>query len=203
MAKKRKVGNPLALAALSYLLMRPMHPYELGSTLKHNGDDRSIKYNHGSLYMVIRQLDAAGYIAEHETTREGNLPERTVYKITDTGRAELRDWLRELIAEPNHEYPAFVTGLSLISALPPEEATALLRQRLEVLRTQCEEITDLVYGAATEGVHELFLIEEDYRKSILEAEMSFIEKFLHKINDPQSDWARPWAEFHKPPKEQS
>ena len=60
----RKVSNLLALAVLSYLTQRPMHPYELGRTLRAHGDERSIKFNHGSLYMVVRQLAKAGLIAE-------------------------------------------------------------------------------------------------------------------------------------------
>ena len=60
MANKRKVGNLLALAVLSYLTQRPMHPYELSRTLRENGDARSIKFNHGSLYMVVGQLAMTG-----------------------------------------------------------------------------------------------------------------------------------------------
>src|SRR5918992_2941121 len=112
----RKVGNLLALAVLSYLTQRPMHPYELGRTLREHGDARSIKFNHGSLYMVVGQLAKAGFIAEQETVREGQRPERTVYALTDAGRNELRDWLRELVEEPQHEYPQFVAALSLIAA---------------------------------------------------------------------------------------
>src|SRR5258707_8702781 len=100
MATKRKVGNLLALAVLSYLTQRPMHPYELGRTLRDNGDARSIKFNHGSLYMVVGQLAKAGYITEEETTREGQRPERTVYALTEAGRHELRDWLSELVEQP-------------------------------------------------------------------------------------------------------
>jgi DNA-binding PadR family transcriptional regulator len=48
-ARKRKVGNLLALAVLSYLSKAPMHPYELSRTLRDNDDVRSIKFNHGSL----------------------------------------------------------------------------------------------------------------------------------------------------------
>ena len=62
MASKRKVGNLLALAVLSYLSQQPMHPYELSRTLREHGDERSIKFNHGSLYMVVGQLAKAGYI---------------------------------------------------------------------------------------------------------------------------------------------
>jgi DNA-binding PadR family transcriptional regulator len=45
-AKRRKVGNLLALAVLSYLSQRPMRPYELSRTLRQNDDGRSIKFNH-------------------------------------------------------------------------------------------------------------------------------------------------------------
>src|SRR3712207_3722346 len=100
MAQKRKVGNLLGLAVLSYLVREPMHPYELGRALRENGDARSIKFNHGSLYMVVQQLAKAGFIAEQETSREGARPERTVYALTGAGRREQREWLRELVEEP-------------------------------------------------------------------------------------------------------
>ena len=63
MPSRRKVRNPLGLAVMSYLLQRPMHPYELSRTLREHGDDRSIRFNHGSLYMVVGQLERAGFIA--------------------------------------------------------------------------------------------------------------------------------------------
>jgi DNA-binding PadR family transcriptional regulator len=130
MAKQRKVANLLALAVLSYLTRGPMHPYELGRTLRENDDVRSIRFNHGSLYMVVQRLAKAGFIVEQETTREGQRPARTVYALTDAGRRELRDWLRELVEEPRHEYPHFVAALSLIRALPPGEVVELLGKRL-------------------------------------------------------------------------
>ena len=79
----RKVGNPLALAVMAYLTQGPMHPYELGRLLRNNDDTRSIKFNQGSLYMVVQQLARAGFIVEQETSRDGLRPERTVYALTD------------------------------------------------------------------------------------------------------------------------
>src|SRR5215211_8802651 len=152
MAKRRKVGNLLALAVLSYLIQRPMHPYELSRTLRDNDDTRSIKFNHGSLYMVVGQLAKAGFIAEQEITREGQRPERTVYALTDAGRHELRDWLRELVEEPQQEYPHFVAALSLIGALDPDEAVELLRRRLERLAKRRTEIRELIDRAVAGGV---------------------------------------------------
>jgi DNA-binding PadR family transcriptional regulator len=199
MVKRRKVGNLLALAVLSYLTQQPMHPYQLGRTLRDHDDARSIKYNHGSLYMVVQQLAKAGFIVEQETTRQGQRPERTVYALTDAGRAELRDWLRELVEEPRHEYPQFVAALSLIGALPPSEAVELLGRRLGRLAKQRTQTRDLIDRTLAGGVHPLFLVEEDYRLTLLDAESVFVQRFIEHITHPQTGWGRPWAEFHGDP----
>ena len=195
MATKRKVGNLLALAVLAYLSQRPMHPYELSRTLRENGDARSIKFNHGSLYMVVQPLARAGFVTEVETSREGQRPERTVYGLTEAGRREQRDWLRELIGEPQHEYPRFVTALSLIAALPPSEVISLLRRRLDLLAAQQKEIRALIDGSLRQGVPELFLVEEEYRLALLAAEVSFAEQLIRRISAPDG-WGAPWARFH-------
>lgn len=197
MAKKRKVGNLLALAVLSYLSMRPMHPYELSRTLRDNGDDRSIKFTHGSVYMVIQQLTKAGFVTDRETSRAGQRPERTVYQLTGEGRTELRDWLRELVEEPEHEYPRFVAALSLISALPPAVAVELLRKRRQKLDVQRLEIRAVTDGALAGGVHPLFLVEEDFRLALNEAEAMFVDQLIQKIIHPKTGWQQEWAEFHR------
>jgi DNA-binding PadR family transcriptional regulator len=194
---KRKVGNLLALAVLSYLVQRPMHPYELSKTLRDHGDARSIKFNHGSLYMVVRQLAKAGLIVEQETTREGLRPERTVYALTDEGRAELKDWLRELIEVPRHEYPGFVAALSLIAALPPDEAVRLLGNRANALVEQRREIRELIDATIAAGVPSLFLVEEEYRLELVQAEIQFVTALIDRIEDPNTGWRQPWEQFHK------
>jgi DNA-binding PadR family transcriptional regulator len=196
MARKRTVGNLLALAVLSYLSKAPMHPYELSRTLRDNDDVRSIKFNHGSLYMVVGQLAKAGFIAKQETTRTGQRPERTVYALTEAGRRELRHWLRELVGEPRHEYPHFVAALSLIAALPPGEVVDLLGTRLRLLAEQRAEIRTLIDTTVDAGVHPLFLIEEEYRLAQLEAEFSFVEQFIARITHPKTGWGPQWAQFH-------
>jgi DNA-binding PadR family transcriptional regulator len=196
MTGKRKVGNLLALAVLSCLTEQPMHPYELGRTLREHGDDRSIKFNHGSLYMVIGQLAKAGFIAEQETSRAGQRPERTVYALTDAGRDELRDWLGELVEQPQREYPAFVAALSVISALPPSQVLGLLRTRLGHLAEQEAEARGLIDNARADGVPGLFLVEEEYRVALIQAETAFTSDLIQRITDPATDWTGSWASFH-------
>jgi DNA-binding PadR family transcriptional regulator len=197
MAGKRKVANLLGLAVLSYLSQQPMHPYALARALREHGDDRSIKFSHGSLYMVVGQLVRAGFVAEQATGREGQRPEHTVYALTAAGRAELRDWLRELVEEPRHEYPAFVSALSLITALPPAEAIGLLRGRLGLLAEQRAQISALVEDSLARKVPGLFLIEEEYRLELLDTESAFVERLIARMTSPAAGWIGGWAEHHE------
>lgn len=196
MTGKRKVTNLLGLAVLSYLSQEPMHPYALGRALREHGDARSIKYNPGSLYMVVGQLARAGLVAEHATGREGQRPEHTVYALTDVGRRELRDWLRELVGQPRHEYPALVAALAFVSALPPGEVSELLTARLGLLSQQRAEITGLITDSLAQGVPELFLLEEEYRLALLDAEYGFVQRLVARMADPAADWITLWADHH-------
>ena len=49
----------------------------------------------GSFYTVVQNLERHGFIKTPSRDREGRRPERTIYSITDAGRAELRDWACE------------------------------------------------------------------------------------------------------------
>ncbi|MCW2900807.1 MAG: PadR-like family transcriptional regulator [Streptosporangiaceae bacterium] len=193
MAERRKVANPLALAVLAELLMGPMHPYEIGRRLKDHGKDRNIKYNRGSLYMVVEQLKKAGFINEQETVRDTQRPERTVYALTDEGRHELYDWMRELVAQPRHEYPQFGVALSLLSVLSPSESVELLTQRLTALTDETAEIRATVQTATEGGVAWVFLVEEEYRLAVLDAECRFVTGLIESLKQP--DYVRAWQEI--------
>jgi DNA-binding PadR family transcriptional regulator len=175
---RRAVPNPLALVVLAGLLQGPSHPYEMARQIVERGKDRDVKYTRSSLYMVVGQLAKAGFITEQETVRDTARPERTVYAITSPGRAELFDWMRELVAEPAAEYPLFGAALSLITVLPPAEAGELLAQRLAALTATAAAIRSATDEARAGGLDWWHLIEEDYRLAQVEAERAVVERLI-------------------------
>ncbi|MFG2842770.1 PadR family transcriptional regulator [Kitasatospora sp. NPDC048296] len=185
MAKRRKVSNPLALAVLAELGAEPMHPYEMGRRLKEHGKDRNIKYNRSSLYMVVEQLRKAGFVAEQETVRDTQRPERTVYALTPEGQAELLDWMREWIAEPQEEYPAFGVALCLLVVLATEESADLLGRRLEALDARIDASRAMLRKAGDMDVHPMFVVEEEYALALLEAERRYTENLIRQIGEPE------------------
>jgi DNA-binding PadR family transcriptional regulator len=195
MAERRRVGNLMALAVLSALAFRQMHPYEMAGVLRGWGKERDLGIKWGSLYTVVRNLAKHGLIAEVASGREGRRPERTVYRITDAGRAELIDWTKELLSTSQAELPRFRAGLSVMSVLSPTEVEELLQQRLTAVESAI---------AAARAEHELhsvevprlFLIELEYDLAVFTAEAAWMRSLIGELAGGTFPGLAEWRGFH-------
>jgi DNA-binding PadR family transcriptional regulator len=189
-------GNPLALMVLCTLWERPSHPYQLVRTLKERRKDKSARLNYGSLYTVVAALEKGRAIEAVEVTREGNLPPRTVYRITDAGIKKMNGWLSESVSDPKPEIPAFMTALSVLPVLPPERASELLALRASRLREEIEALKQESRDLDAD-VPELMRIESDYRQVLLEAEAAFTEFLVQAIEDGSMSGMAAWRQIHR------
>ncbi|MFJ3823798.1 helix-turn-helix transcriptional regulator [Streptomyces nodosus] len=195
-AKRRKLGNPLALAVMVLLTEKPMHPYEIAQTLRRRGKDSSLKINYGSLYTVVQNLEKHGFVEVAEVQREGNRPERTLYGITDAGREEAVQWLSDLLAVPAQEFPIFEAALSLMGVLAPDEVARLLQERLDTLQVRAASARgglEKLY----EKLPRLFLIETEYQLHMIEAEAAWVRDFLLEITEGSLPGLVEWRAFHE------
>ena len=194
---KRKVSNPLALAVLGLLGERPMHPYEMSSTLRERAKEQSIKLNYGSLYSVVDALLRHNLIEVHDVVREGRRPERTVYAITDTGRIEYVDWLSELMSVPVKEFTQFEAALSLMPVLPPDDVRRLLETRLSRLDAEIAAMGGVMDEMAKQGMPYLWAIEADYARALKRAEREFVVDLIDKIKKGTLDGVDVWRRAHE------
>jgi DNA-binding PadR family transcriptional regulator len=196
MAKRRKVGNLLALALLALLTPgTPMHPYEMANLLRRTGKEQDMKIKWGSLYTVVQNLEKHGFITAVSSDRAGRRPERTVYTITDPGRAELRDWLRELVGTPEPELSRFEAALSVLSVLPPDEATSLLAERLRALEADIAAQRTLL--ADSGQVPRIFLVEAEYALAMREAEAAWVRSLLRELSEETLPGIAEWRAYHE------
>lgn len=196
MAKRRKVGNLMALAILSVVAHREMHPYEMAAALRGWGKDRDMKIKWGSLYAVVQSMAKHGLLEEAGSSRQGRRPERTVYRITQAGRAELVDWARELLSVAERESPRFRAGLSVMAVLPPDEAVTLLHQRLCSLDAEIAALR-VTLAHDGDGVPRLFLVEVEYDLAILRAEAAWVRSLLAEVTSGTFPGLEQWRDFHK------
>lgn len=194
---RRRVSNPLALAVLSCLSERPMHPYEISSTLRQRGKEASIKLNFGSLYSVVTALEKHGLITERERIREGNRPERTVYEITRDGEAEFEDWLAELLRTPTPDPSSLESALSLMAGLPPDEAASLLEERATRLELEKGRVESDLAWSRDHGLPDVFLVEAIYRAAMLGAERDFVAGLASDIRQERLGGTAGWRRIHE------
>jgi len=196
MAKRRKVGNLLALSLLSLLAQQPMYPYEMAQTLRARGKDKNFKINWGSLYTVVNNLEKYGFIEEAGTVREGRQPERTTYQITAQGLAELRDWLGELLSIPEDENGPFVTALSEGGMLPPDEVISLLTTRLATLdKDNAAHQADIKLW--TERLPRILLLETEYQLAMRLAQAKWVRGVLKEMVEGTIDGMETWRQIHE------
>jgi len=173
-----------------------MHPYEMATTLRERHKEDSIKLRYGSLYTVIELLVKGAFIGEKKITREGNRPERTIYEITKAGESEMRDWMREILSTPIKEFPQFEAGLSLLPALPPNEAIDVLETRVAFLTKDIDQIKNGLQQATEMKLPALFSIENEYRLAGLETELGFVKKLIVRIGRDGCGFLKEWKKWH-------
>jgi DNA-binding PadR family transcriptional regulator len=196
MAPRWSRSNPLALAVLVCLYEKPMHPYEVAQTLRQRAKQESVRLNYGSLYSVVESLEKKGFVKATGTVREGKRPQRTIYAITDEGAVEMTDWLTELIGTPTKEYPAFMTGLSFLPALDPDDALAALRRRAEGLTVKLAALRGAVQAAREAGLPRLFELEAEYEEAQLVAELDFVRGLVGEMSSGRLEGLELWRSFH-------
>jgi DNA-binding PadR family transcriptional regulator len=174
-----------------------MHPYEISTTLRTRGKEQSIKLNYGSLYSVVESLQKHGFIETHSTTRAGRRPERTVYAITSAGRAEFEDWMAELLSTPVRDFTSLEAGLSLMPGIDPDEVARLLELRTEKLTIELRAIDASHSVAQDMNLPELFLIESQYRRAMLTAELEFVRGLVSGIRSSSFPGTKLWRKMHE------
>jgi len=185
------------LAVLVHLYEKPRHPYELATTMRERGKEKSIRLNYGSLYTVIEALERDGYIRNIETKREGRRPVKTVYKITKSGEGYMMYWMRDLVGTPEKEFLQFEAALSLLPVLPPDEVIPLLENRLVLLKRVIDNFKDEKRLIAEIKLPRLFVIETEFYEEMTKAEYRFVEALVKDIKNDVDGIESAWTKMHK------
>jgi len=89
------------------------------------------------------------------------------------------------------QYPEFIAALSLLFGLAPEDARAELELRADKLQAALAA-TEQELGFAATGLPRVFLLEEEYRKAMLEAEISWLRGLIEDLREGRLTWSEEW-----------
>lgn len=122
----------VGLTVLALLMTGERHTYDMHRQMIDTHKD-FVTGLPRSMYHAVERLSRDGLIEAGPTTREGGRPERTLYRLTDAGRAELRARVRRLVETPDRDSTLFVAALSFVGCLSVAQARSALSARAAAL----------------------------------------------------------------------
>lgn len=179
---------PLAVMVLALLVEGDAHPYEMVSTLRARREDRIVAVSIGSVYRAVEKLAESGYVTPGETTRDGNRPERTTYRITASGHEALRRRVDELLVEPCADRSAFLVGLAESHNVPAHRVAEQLTRRIAGLDDELDELDLAVAAARDSGVHDAYLLTADYLRSTLRTKRDWLSDLADRLSSGSLAW---------------
>jgi DNA-binding PadR family transcriptional regulator len=184
--------SPLGLVVLWLLYREPLHVYRMQKLIELQAKDRVVNVrSRASLYQTIERLLRLGLVQIHETVAVEGYPDRIIYAITDAGRATAREWLRDSLRTTGEEFPEFMVALSIMFGLTPEDAREQLEQREQRLAAELAE-TKVALTELAPGLPRLFMLEEEYRAALLEAELTWLRGVIGDLRAGGLDWNEQW-----------
>ena len=122
-----------ALAALG-----PMHGHQIRREAQTNRTELWTDIKVGSLYGALSRMADEGIIEEVRTERSGNMPARTIYAITDSGRRELGALRDEVLREVRLRPDPVDLALQYSTELRPDEVVAMFVNRRAALQAELD-----------------------------------------------------------------
>lgn len=122
-----------ATMLLGLIYEKPLNAYEIIKHLNYMNVKWWFNIADSTVYATLKTLERKGFISGM-TEKVGNMPERTVYSLTDKGKSEFQDTLRTSILQFNYDANIFSIAAFFLNIFTPDEQRELLQKRLAVLQ---------------------------------------------------------------------
>ncbi|MFT4122858.1 MAG: PadR family transcriptional regulator [Microbacteriaceae bacterium] len=176
--------SAIRLYVLSSLAERgPLHGHALVALAEQEHVSEWADVSTGALYGALKRMLAEGLVAIERTEREGNYPERQVYRITTAG-VEAMTAIREgIFRAVRLSTDPFDLALSRLDPDRIDGLAAGLRERRDALRLRLEDAREHFQEI---GERYLWLAERlawDHRIRRLETEVAWHDDLLSQVED--------------------
>ena len=87
------------LIVLGILKKEPMSAYDIQKLVEYRNISKWVKISTPSIYKKVIQLEEKGYISSN-IVKEGKMPEKAIYSLTEAGEKQLENLMFEISAKP-------------------------------------------------------------------------------------------------------
>ncbi|NLC74173.1 MAG: PadR family transcriptional regulator [Clostridiales bacterium] len=117
--------NTIDLIVLGILKDQDLSAYDIQKLVEYRNISKWVKVSTPSIYKKVLQLEEKGLIAG-TAVKEGKMPEKAVYSLTDAGKREFEALMLEIAEKPIYLFLDFNAVIVNIDKLTPELRTRCL-----------------------------------------------------------------------------
>ncbi|MFI9379610.1 PadR family transcriptional regulator [Kutzneria sp. NPDC052558] len=175
--------NSTRLFALSALARGgAMHGYAIRQAAQLDRTELWTDVKPGSLYSVLKRMADEGLVRVARTERDGNPPERTVFEITEAGRAELVRQRDAALLDVRLRPDPVDLALQFTPDLSPDRLTTLFTVRRQAVAEQLAQFRREQVTAAPDltGLEPLIF---EHCVARLEAELAWHDRVLDRLRE--------------------
>lgn len=122
-----------ATMLLGLIYEKPLNAYEIIKHLNYMNVKWWFNIADSTVYSTLKTLEKKEYIIG-TTEKVGNMPDRTVYSLSEKGKDEFISTLKASILQFNYDTNIFSIAAFFLNTFTPEEQQKLLQERLTVLQ---------------------------------------------------------------------
>ena len=115
------------LIVLGMLKKGSMGAYDIQKLVEYRNISKWVKISTQSIYKKALQLEEKGFITA-EIVKEGKMPEKAVYTLTEKGEREFERLMMDISAQPIRLFLDFNAVIVNLDSLPPEEQADCISQ---------------------------------------------------------------------------
>ena len=118
-----------------------MSAYDIQKLVEYRNISKWVKISTPSIYKKAIQLEEKGLI-QGEIVKEGKMPEKAIYSLTEAGEAEFERLMFEIAAKPINIFLDFNAVIVNLESLPPEKqksCIAEIEENVSILKSYLED----------------------------------------------------------------
>ncbi|MGL6200664.1 MAG: PadR family transcriptional regulator [Lachnospiraceae bacterium] len=133
------------LIVLGILKKEPLSAYDIQKLVEYRNISKWVKISTPSIYKKVIQLEEKKYI-KGTIIKEGKMPEKAVYSLTDAGEKQFQKLMLEIAAKPIQIFLDFNAVIVNLDELSPENQKICLtdiENNVKTLKAYLKENIDL------------------------------------------------------------
>ena len=162
---------------LGIINTEPLNAYEIIKKLQLMNIKSWYEIADSTVYATIKTLEKKSYILG-KVQKDGNMPDKTVYSITDKGKDELMKTIKNAIVQFNYDTNIFAVAAFFIMNLNKDERIELLQKRILLLNKYLDGINQQIESMKKNNVHPLYIANVSRNKELVKAEICSTEMIL-------------------------